>query len=302
MGYSFALVLRLVWLLVLSACGRIGFEPTASPSDAAIDARVGSGPFATPTPVTELNSTMLDGDATLRGDLLEIVFTSNRPGGAGAQDLWTSRRATRTSPWDPPIPLSALNTGVVDEAAEISRDGLELFFTSNRPPSDSAGDVWMATRATVDDAWGTPVRVPELSSGVADFVCALTGDGLKLYLDSSRGGTFDNFAATRPTLSTPWSPPLPVTELNTSARESASSVAPDDRTLFFTSDRAGATGADDLWVTTRGESTDPFGTPANLRELNSTSDDTDPWISPDLTVLHFSSFRTGAGDLYSASR
>ena len=47
---------------------------------------------------------------------------------------------------------------------------------------------------------------------------------------------------------------------------------------------------------------DPFDPPQRVRELSTSLDDVDPWLSPDLHTMVFMSYRTGNGDIYSATR
>lgn len=51
-----------------------------------------SGRFSMPEPVEELNTEHDDRMPNLRRDGLEIVFSSNRPGGFGSQDVYSSTR------------------------------------------------------------------------------------------------------------------------------------------------------------------------------------------------------------------
>jgi Tol biopolymer transport system component len=44
-----------------------------------------------------------------------------------------------------------------------------------------------------------------------------------------------------------------------------------------------------------------FGAPAAVTDLNTASDERDPWLSPDGTPLFFSSDRSGRYEIYVAS-
>jgi hypothetical protein len=64
--------------------------------------------FGPPIPVYELNSSDDDCNPFVRRkDGLEIIFFSTRPGGQGNQDLWSSTRPNTSSPWSPPVLLTA---------------------------------------------------------------------------------------------------------------------------------------------------------------------------------------------------
>ena len=52
----------------------------------------------------------------------------------------------------------SLNTGALEGCPSISRDGLRLFFASNRAGGYGGLDIYISTRASVDDPWGAPVN------------------------------------------------------------------------------------------------------------------------------------------------
>src|SRR5437660_9039464 len=84
----------------------------------------------------------------IRYDGLEIIFSSNRPGGSGGIDLWFSTRHATSDVWSTPATLgSVINTSIDDRAPYLSADGQTLFFSSDRVGGDfGGGDIWMATR------------------------------------------------------------------------------------------------------------------------------------------------------------
>ena len=84
----------------------------------------------------------------IRYDGLEIIFSSNRPGGSGGIDLWFSTRRTTSDLWSTPANLGpVINTSTDDRAPYLSADGRTLFFSSDRVGDDfGGGDIWMTTR------------------------------------------------------------------------------------------------------------------------------------------------------------
>jgi Tol biopolymer transport system component len=112
------------------------------------------GTLSPPAPVTELNSTASDARASVRSDLLEIFFYSNRTGGVGLNDLWTSTRRKVTDPWSPPTNVGApVNTTFNEVHPELSRNRRTLYFVSGRPGPFPTGqtDLWATTRTQLDD-------------------------------------------------------------------------------------------------------------------------------------------------------
>jgi Tol biopolymer transport system component len=111
------------------------------------------GSFAAATPVTELNSPQGDFRPSIRGDGLEIVFDSNRPGppdvaGIGLRDLWVSRRSALSAPWSIPKNLGpSVNSPFNDYLAMLSSDGRTLVMVSDRPGGFGGNDLYIATRS-----------------------------------------------------------------------------------------------------------------------------------------------------------
>lgn len=104
----------------------------------AVTARAGPGGPAVQvlgpiTPLQELNlPTTFDGGVTLRADGRELFFTSNRVGGTGALDIWSSTRRSPHDPWSAPANVAEVNSSRGDLTPRVSRDGEVLLFVSNR--------------------------------------------------------------------------------------------------------------------------------------------------------------------------
>jgi hypothetical protein len=82
--------------------------------------------------------------------------------------------------------------------------------------------------------------------------------------------------------------------VNSASKDYDPSISSDGLTLFFHSDRRGGYGNDDLYVTMRATTSDPWSTPMNLGStVNSSSSEGAPSISGDGSTLFFSSRRPG---------
>jgi len=97
--------------------------------------------------VSELNtSDSSEQAASLRQDAKEVFFFSNRAGGQGGNDIWTSTRQNAKVSWSAPINPASLNTGADDVTPSLSFDGLTMLLGSNREGGIGGNDLWIATR------------------------------------------------------------------------------------------------------------------------------------------------------------
>jgi len=187
-----------------------------------------------------------------------------------------------------------INSSAWEFGLSISADGLALYFTSDRPGGYGNLDIWVTTRATTDDHWGTPVNLgPTINSPVATYGVSISSDGLSLYFD--RGGVGDIWLTTRATKNDDWGTPVNLgPTVNSTADDWGPNISADGLLLSFTSKRPGGYGSNDIWVTTRETIHDPWGTPVNLGPIvNSSSGDGGPGISADGLLLFFHSNRPG---------
>src|SRR5215469_8910331 len=85
----------------------------------------------------------------------------------------------RYSNWSEPVNLGPLiNTAFNDQHPALSKDGLSLYISSNRPGGYGADDIWVSQRASVDDPWGPPQNLgPTINSGAVELSPAFSRDG-----------------------------------------------------------------------------------------------------------------------------
>jgi Tol biopolymer transport system component len=131
----------------------------------------------------------------------------------------------------------------------IAQDGLELYFSSDRPGGYGVVDIWVATRATPNDEWGEPVNLgPPVNTTAGEYYPCLSPDGLLLFFSD-----FDNLSYRI---------------------------------------RPGGYGRSDIWMTRRKSIVDPWEEPVNLGPgISTIAYDCQPRLSPDGTVLYFTSSR-----------
>ncbi len=259
--------------------------------------------FGTPTNLgPPVNSSAEEGGPSISADGLSLFF-HNRPGGSGNLDLWVATRTTTDDDWGEPVNLGpTVKSSYGDGSPCISADGLSLYFSSGRPGGSGNADLWVATRPTTAADWGTPVNLgPTVNSGAGEIFPSISADGLQLYFSEwevfrpGGYGNSDMWVTTRDTKNGVWGLPVNLgMAVNTSYRDSGPSISADGLKLFFSSNRPGGYGPDDIWVTTRRTISDPWGTPVNLGPaVNSSSGNGGPSISADGLSLFFHSNRPG---------
>ncbi len=97
------------------------------------------------------------------------------------QDVYVSQmRADGT--FGPGSEVPGLNTASNDQMPNVSRDGREIVFSSDRPGTLGLMDVYRSTRSTATGAWSAPVNVgPTVNTAAAETRASLSGDGLRLH-------------------------------------------------------------------------------------------------------------------------
>lgn len=118
-----------------------------------------------------------------------LFFNSDRAGGLGGNDIYQSIRNADGS-FNPPTQLNVLNSSLNEERTSISRDGLELFFSSNRMTPTTNQAVFVSTRASTLSAWNAPVPLTTLNAGGSTAQPFLSADGTSIFTVSNRTGGF----------------------------------------------------------------------------------------------------------------
>jgi hypothetical protein len=211
-------------------------------------------------------------------------------------------------PWGTPINLGpVVNTPASDQHPAISKDGLSLYITSNRP-GRGGDDIWVAHRDSPDNPWGLPVNLgPTINTAANDRVPAFSRDGHWMFFGSTRprpDGTsagldlwvsyrrhaHDDFG---------WQAPTLVPGVNSSADDDGATLFKDDdggTTLYFTSNRPRTDGLRydfDIYVSTW-NADGSFSPPALVPELSTPARDTRTAISKDGREIYLTSNRPGS--------
>lgn len=241
----------------------------------------------------------------------------------GTADLFVSKWDSDVRAWGEPEPLAALNSPAHDLAPTLSPDGRSLFFASNRPGGCGGFDVWVSRRRNKHEDFGNGGWRTASHLG-----CVLNTPSLEApndYREDEHSGAATLWVTQAPNPSAPTISDLcvserlgrdepfgacvPIPELNTEFREARSTLRRDEREIYLESSRPET--ANDLWVSTRESTCDPWSAPVSLGPTVNTvcpslatCNDQAPRLSYRATALFFSSNRPGGGgsDIYVMTR
>lgn len=248
-------------------------------------AMIGAGEVSTPR--NEYNYTQ-----TADGEL--AVFARSEAEFARAKILVRKGRAA-------PELIAFSDPRYSDSDPQISGDGRELWFVSDRPLEGAGAprpdlNVWRVRRA--GEGWSAPEPVAQANSAGVELGPEVHA-GVLTFNSTRRGGPggLDIWSAPLAGGSAPTPLPEPV---NSRFNEGDFTLSPDGRVALFWSDRPGGHGGGDIWMSVRtGEGWEEA---VNLGPVvNSKGFDFTPSFSADGRTLFFASTREGAmADIYAA--
>lgn len=138
-----------------------------------------------------INSNAFEGWPTISKDQRSLYYTTSRN---VDNELVVSQRPSLNAPWGEPQSL-----GVVGGTADISSDGLALFFTADGP--FGGNDIWVMTRESENEQFGEPILLPEpINTSGDDFSPNISDDGATFYF-YSRGAVWQAAVVPEPSTS-----------------------------------------------------------------------------------------------------
>jgi len=245
-------------------------------------------PFSAPVLVPGIDSPV-DNDtfARLSNDELTIYFTSDRARDRSREpqvndrDIYVASRTKRTDAFGPPVRVAELTTPQADSAPMLTPDGRTLFFESRRPESLGGHAIWVATRMETGQ-FTDVMRLTSLDSEDDDRTPFFSPADDALWFASTRQGqVFAIYRAKRN--GADFHPPERVEEIFTPDTQWCPVLSADALTVYWSSDRAdgGAKGDSDIWRARRSTTSERFGPPENVSEVNTPSPEFPTWLSPD---------------------
>jgi hypothetical protein len=195
-------------------------------------------PWDPPTRVDELSSTGEDHNPAVSLDGLSIWFSSNRGDAGTGLDIWVSTRPTRQDPWNAPQRVLEVSSSADDTGPAVDEAELVMLLVSNRAGGPGARDVYVATRQSRSDPWGTPTPLPGVVNTANDEWDPFLGaHGLQIFWATNKDIAEEIRGSTRGSTSDPFSTFTVLDELGRPSFDPTLSV--DLRHIMFVSARSG---------------------------------------------------------------
>ncbi len=154
--------------------------------------------WSAPDNIAALNTEHWDTDAGIDTSQRSIVFSRRADGGDA--ELFSSARLGATEPWQPAEQIQELSSPADEWDAAFAKDGLCLFFASNRSDSTDlfALHLYQATRTALDQPFSGAVLIEELAApGATDEDPWFSNDARHVVWTSTRGGRRQLYEAFR---------------------------------------------------------------------------------------------------------
>ncbi|MFT3692099.1 MAG: hypothetical protein QM831_03090 [Kofleriaceae bacterium] len=151
--------------------------------------------FTVAGPISAFDTTGTDYHPTFQPDSDQFWFSSDISGTFAiyhAQHLGAGQFGPATLEAD--LSIAGTNSG----AATPSADGLTMYFRSDRDSTPGDYDIYVATRASLGEPFGSATRLVEVNSTSLDTPNWISPDGCRLYLSSSREDASNIYVATKP--------------------------------------------------------------------------------------------------------
>jgi hypothetical protein len=123
------------------------------------------------------------------GGVTSLYFSST--GTSGNHDIYRSILGSDGT-FGTPQAVTELNSTFIDQMPNVSADGTEIVFASNRGGNM---DIFTATFDGSTGLWSTPVPVTAVNTSEPESRPSLSGDGKRLYF--GRGAIADIYVSTR---------------------------------------------------------------------------------------------------------
>jgi hypothetical protein len=200
-------------------------------------------------------------------------------------------------PFEAPVLEAAPSSPLQDESPSLSRNGLALYFSSNRDGGVGGTDLYVATRADRASSFGEALNLTALNTAESESSPSISANGLRLYYVArpAAGGPNVLQVAERARVDDPFEPatPIQIAQSNPAGPD----ISFDELSLYF------HLADGELWVMTRDAVGEPWGPATTVDGANTIERDLAPSIDAYGTTIYFHSSLTDAStDILAATR
>ncbi len=206
--------------------------------------------WSTPRNLTEINSDLHDASASITADGSQFVYFKTNKVKVTGGDLYIADCDSNGNITNSRKLGNEINTEYIESSACFSSDGNTLFFSSNRPNGYGGFDLYKCNKLP-NGEWGRVINLgPNINTKYNEDAPFLHYDGSTLYFSSNGHlgmGGYDIFY-TKMNKAGIWRKPENIGyPINTINHDMYITVLPDERTAYFSSDREGGFGSDDIY-------------------------------------------------------
>lgn len=220
--------------------------------------------------------------------------------------LFAAEAVKNPVPFSPKSVGTSINSPADEYLPALTADGNTMIFTRR----DGYDENFYTSTRQPDGSWSLAEYLHGVNTSQNEGAQAINADGVWLVFtacnrrgDGSQGSCDLYWSQQK---DGDWTKPVPFSStVNSKDWDAQPSISPDNKTIFFSSNRPGGQGGKDLWFTTRLPS-GRYTEPQNLGpEINTPGDDQAPFLHPDGQTLYFTSNGLpgmGENDLYFVRR
>jgi Tol biopolymer transport system component len=261
-----------------------------APPEAACLAKWRAGPtLSTPVMVGGVNTTGDEGDPFLTADEKTIYFVRSA-------DIYKGTRTSLSNGFSNVAKASDLSSGANDTKVSLTADGLTAFLNSARTGTGGATDIFHAQRGSATATFTTidQAYLGNVNTNVDQWDPHISANGLRLYYAPSASPAQHIVFASRATTSDEFGALQVLDTLDSGEVDNDPTLTADERLIVWASNRNGDR---NLWYAWRDDPTQPFGTPIEVPDINTNTDD-GGHLSADGCRLYFVSNRDVDDDIW----
>jgi hypothetical protein len=226
-------------------------------------------------------------------------------GGAGGSGGTTPPTGCTLTDFSEPELIGGLGRSDALYGPSLAGNGFLAFSESI---DEGPEDIYLSQRSSPDRPFGVALPAAGINTAAWEGTAILTSNALTLYFYSDRSGGAggrDIYRATRSNTLADFGDVSHLEGVNGGADDHMPWLSPDERTIYFASNRSLIGGDTNLWVAHRNGVLDGFEPPLEVAGVNSVERDISPALSSDQLILFFCSDREGgpgSDDIWMATR